>query len=422
MIREAILDALPLLILLLALSALFSGSETAFFSLSHAEVANLRRRGASGRGAAALAERPNDLLAALLIGNITVNTGTGVLTTTTCLELFGPKGLAIAVPVATILLLLVGEITPKLVALGRRQQLVVLVQAPLRVWVALVSPVVRLLTRALESGLRRIPAERTGSRPLATQELQTACDLAVEDATLTLTEGRSLARLLALRDLEVRQIMVPRPDVVTIDGNWDRRRILAAVLEAGYNRFPVMGDDSNHPVGLFHVKDLLNRPGDPYPLAGPQRPLPVVPESKDVASLLAEMRTGAGHMAAVVDEHGDFAGIVTLADCLQALIGRVGDIARRRPLVVPMGDQRWVVGGRLDLRALSEATGVELPPSRDYVTVAGFVMARLGRVPSPGDRVVMGNAVLEVLVMQGNRIDALQVMRVAPDDDAGGEP
>jgi putative hemolysin len=422
MIREASLDALPLLILLLALSALFSGSETAFFSLSHAEVAHLRRRGPSGRGAATLAERPNDLLAALLIGNITVNTATGVLTTTTCLDLFGPKGLAIAVPVATILLLLVGEITPKLLALGSRQQLVVLVQAPLRVWVALVSPVVRLLTRALESGLRRIPAERTGSRPLATEELQTACDLAVEDATLTLTEGRSLARLLALRDLEVRQIMVPRPEVVTIDGNWDRRRILAAVLEAGYNRFPVMGADSNHPVGLFHVKDLLNRPGDPYPLTGPLRPLPVVPESKDVAALLAEMRTGAGHMAAVVDEHGDFAGIVTLADCLQALIGRVGDIARRRPLVVPMGDQRWVVGGRLDLRALSEATGVELPSSRDYVTVAGFVMARLGRVPAPGDRVAMGNAILEVLVMQGNRIDALQVTRAAPDDDAGGAP
>ncbi len=422
MTREASLDALLPLIVLLALSALFSGSETAFFSLSHAEVANLRRRGASGRGAATLAERPNDLLAALLIGNIIVNTAIGVLTTATCLDLFGPAGLAIAVPAATVLLLIAGEITPKLVALGRRQQLVVLVQAPLRIWVALISPVVRLLTRTLEAGLRRIPAERTGSRPLATEELQTACDLAVEDATLTLTEGRSLARLLTLRDLEVRQIMVPRPDVVTLDTGWDRRRILEAVRKAGYNRFPVMGTDSNHPVGLFHVKDLLNRPGVTHPLAGPLRPLPVVPESKDVAALLAEMRTGAGHMAAVVDEHGDFAGIVTLADCLQALIGRVGDVASRRPLVVPMGAGRWVVGGRLDLRALSEATGIELPPSRDYVTVAGFVMARLGRVPSPGDRVILGDANLDVLVMQGNRIDALQVVRAAADDDAGGEP
>ncbi len=415
------MDALLPLIVLLALSALFSGSETAFFSLSHAEVANLRRRGASGRGAAVLAERPNDLLAALLIGNIVVNTGIGVLTTATCLDLFGSNGLAIAVPVATVLLLIVGEITPKLVALGRRQQLVVLVQWPLRIWVALISPVVRLVTRALEAGLRRIPAERTGSRPLATEELQTACDLAVEEATLTLTEGRSLARLLTLRDLEVRQIMVPRPDVVTLDRGWNRRRILETVRKAGYNRFPVMCDDSNHPVGFFHVKDLLNRPGDLRPLAGPLRPLPVVPESKDMAALLAEMRTGAGHMAAVVDEHGDFAGIVTLADCLQALIGRVGDVASRRPLVVPTGAGRWVIGGRLDLRALSEATGVELPPSRDYVTVAGFVMARLGRVPVPGDQVVLGNAVLEVLVMQGNRLDALQVVRAAADDGAGGD-
>lgn len=416
------MDALLPLLALLALSALFSGSETAFFSLSHAEVANLRRRGAAGRGAAKLAERPNDLLAALLIGNIVVNTGIGVLTTTTCLTLFGPSGLAIAVPAATVLLLIVGEITPKLLALGRRQQLVVLVQAPLRVWVALVSPLVRTTTRALETVLRRIPAERTGSRPLATEELQTACDLAVEEATLTLTEGRSLARLLTLRDLEVRQIMVPRPDVITLDRSWDRRRVLEAVRLAGYNRFPVMSGVVTHPVGLFHVKDLLHRPGETLPLAHALRPLPVVPETKDVAALLAEMRTGAGHMAAVVDEHGDFAGIVTLADCLQALIGRVGDVARRRPLVVAMGAERWVVGGRLDLRALSEATGIELPPSRDYVTVAGFVMARLGRVPSPGDRVAVSNGLLEVLVMQGNRIDALQVTRDVADRESGATP
>lgn len=415
------MDALLPLVVLLSLSALFSGSETAFFALSHAEVAKLRTQGASGRGAATLADRPNDLLAALLIGNILVNTAVGVLTTTTCLELFGPQGLAVAVPAATILLLLVGEISPKLVALGRRQQLVLLVQAPLRLWVALVSPVVRSLTRAIEAVLGRVPAERTGSRPLATEELQTACDLAIEDATLTLTEGRSLARLLTLRDLEVRQVMVPRPDVVTVDRGWERRQLLEAVRHAGYNRFPVVDDDSTHPVGLFHAKDLLLGPQEVRPLVGRLRPLPVVPETKDVASLLAEMRTGAGHMAAVVDEHGDFAGIVTLADCLQALIGSVGDVARRRPLVVPVGAGRWVIGGRLDLRALSEATGIELAPSRDYVTVAGFVMAELGRIPQPGDRVVLNDAVIEVLVMQGNRIDALQVTRGEGAGNGGGE-
>jgi putative hemolysin len=415
------LDSLLPLIVLLALSALFSSSETAFFSLKPWEVARLRAGGAAGRGAAALADRPNDLLAALLIGNVLVNTSAGVLTTAACLSLFGSGGLAVAVPAATVLILIFGEITPKLLALGARQQLVLLVQGPLRVWVAVTSPAVRLLTTALESALRLIPADRTGGRPLATEELQTACDLAVEDATLTLTEGRSLARLLALQDLEVREIMVPRPEVRTLDRAWDRQQILETVRRAGFNRLPVVAADSTHPIGLFHVKDLLRQSGASYPLAGPLRPLPVVPESKDVASLLAQMRTGAGHMAAVVDEHGDFAGIVTLADCLQALIGRVGDVARRRPLVVPLGGERWVIGGRLDLRALSEATGVELPAARDYVTVAGFVMARLGRIPAPGDRVEVSGATIEVLVVQGMRVDALQVTRhLSPSGQAGG--
>ncbi len=416
--EEETLDSIVLLGVLLLLSAVFSGSETAFFSLGPADLAQLRERGNAGRGASSLARRPNDLLAALLIGNLLVNTATGVVATSMCLGLFGPRGVVVAVPVATLLLLLVGEITPKLLALNRRDGIVLTMQAPLRVWVAITSPLVRVITSGLERVLRLVPAERTGSRPLAAAELQTACDLAVEEATLSQTEGRSLARLLTLRDLEVRQIMVPRPDVITLDRAWDRGRILAEVRRAGFNRYPVVPAEGAYPEGLFHVKDLLRRRHDRQPLRGELRPLPVVPESKDVASLLAEMRTGRGHMAAVVDEHGDFVGIVTLADCLQALIGRVGDVARRQPLVVPTGEQRWIVGGRIDLRAFAEATGIDLPPSRDYVTLAGYVMATLGRIPSPGDDLHVGVAQMRVLAMQGHRIESVEVVRQG---DAPGE-
>lgn len=401
------------LVVLLGLSATFSGSETAFFALTAAERARLREGSLAARGAARLVERANDLLSAVLLGNLVVNVAAGAVTTAICLRHFGPGGLAVAVPAATLLLLIFGEITPKLVALRARGALVLVLQAPLRLWVALTGPLVRGLTFALERALARLPFDRAGSRPFDTVELQIACDLATDDGLLTETEGNFLSRLLQLGDLEVKHVMTPRPDVVTLQRDWDRRRILSVVRRARFNRLPVVETAGAMPIGLFHVKDLLTR-GETHPLAGPLRPLLFVPESKDAAALLAEMRGGAGHLAAVVDEHGDFAGIVTLADCLQALIGRVGDPGERRPGTLAVGPGRWVVDGGLDLRQLHEETGVVLPPSRDYVTVAGYIMARLGRIPEAGDSIATGNFRLTVAAMRARRVETVRVERSDP--------
>jgi putative hemolysin len=415
--RRLHLDIL-LLALLLVLSAAFSSSETAFFSLSAPERAGLRQGSGAARGAARLIGRANDLLSSILLGNLVVNVATGAVTTAICLRHFGPSGLAVAVPAATILLLILGEITPKLVALRNRLRLVVFFQAPLGLWVAMTGPFVGRLMRLLERLLQRLPWDRTGSRPFDKLELQTACDIATQDGLLTETEGNFLARLLHLTDLEVLHVMTPRPDVVTLQRNWDRRRILEVAGRARYNRFPVVEAAGGMPVGLFHLKDLLAI-DDAVPLSGPLRPLLFVPESKDAAALLAEMRSGAGHLAAVVDEHGDFAGIVTLADCLQALIGRVGDTGEGRPGTLTIGRGRWLIDGSLDRRQLHEETGLDLPPSRDYVTAAGFVMASLGRIPAQGDEVRHGAFRLAVVAMKDHRVETLSVERQDPSMEIG---
>lgn len=407
------------LMLLLALSATFSGSEAAFFSLTASERARLRQGSTAARGAARLVDQANDLLSSILLGNLLVNVAAGAVTTAICLRHFGPVGLAIAVPAATILLLVFGEITPKLVAMRARRRLVLLLQAPLRPWVAVTRPVVSRLTGMLEKLLERIPWDRTGSRPFDMVELQTACDLAAADGLLTETEGNFLARLLQLTDLEVQHIMTPRPDVITLQRDWNRRRILTAVRRAGFNRFPVVAKPGAMPLGLFHVKDLLTSAQE-RPLAGPLRPLLFVPETKDAAALLAEMRGGAGHLAVVVDEHGDFAGIVTLADCLQALIGRVGDTGEGRPGTLAVGPERWLIDGGLDLRQFHQETGLHLAASRDYVTVAGYVMARLGRIPVLGDEVRVGSFRLTVAAMQGHRVETVRVCRF--DQPTGAAP
>jgi len=398
-----------LLFFLLILSAVFSGTETALFSLGQAEIARLESsHGRRGRQAGRLLKKANDLLSALLIGNLLVNTAASVVATSLCLELFGARGLAVAVPVVTLLLLLMGEITPKMLSLRYRVQVALAAQAPLRIWLLVMRPllvVTGFLTGAL---LRVLPFAGVGTRGLNQDELQTACDLAVEDGLLTETEGRSLGRLIRLEDLEVSSIMTPRTSVVLLRRGMSLKQVLATARRAGFNRYPVLEAEGERPVGFIHLKDLLPADAVPeFPLDGPLRDLLFVPESKDVAALLMEMRAGGSHLASVVDEHGDFTGIVTMADCLQAVMGPVMDGWQFDAEMIPLGGGRWLISGRTGLRELEEVCGLILPESRDYVTVAGFMMARLGRVLRPGDKLTLDQARLSVLEMTGHRVERI---------------
>jgi putative hemolysin len=412
-----------LLLMLLVLSAAFSGTETAFFSLGPVDVARLEQKGGRiGKRVARMLRHAYDLLSALLIGNLLVNTAASVVATSLCLKWFGPRGVAVAVPIVTLLLLLFGEITPKMLALRFRNRVVVLVQPLLQIWVWITWPLLKILALLVKVILRVVPLENVGSRPLDTGELQVACDLAVDDGTLTETEGRSLARLLWLEDLEVVQVMTPRTSAVTLRRDMTLIQILATARRAGFNRYPVMEAGQDIPVGFFHLKDLLV-PGvsqSQYPLATQLRSLLFVPESKDVAALLAEMRQGRAHLAAVVDEHGDFTGIVTMADCLQALMGPAMDAAMHEAEMIPLGDGRWVISGRTDLRELLETCGLALPSHKDYRTVAGFMMARLGRVLQPGDRLTLDQGRLTVMEMTGRRVDRIQLTMLTNGRPKGG--
>ena len=210
---------LLLLLVLLGLSAAFSGSETAFFALGEAELARLEAdSGRAGRRVVQLLNRSHDLLTTLLVGNLLVNTAASIVATGLCVHWLGGGGaaIAVAVPLVTLALLVFGEITPKMLALRYRRQVALFAQWPLTGWLVVNAPLARLLGGTLEELLRRLPLDRAGSRPLNPDELEAACDLAVADGTLSETEGRALARLLRLEDLSVSRIMTPRTEVVAL--------------------------------------------------------------------------------------------------------------------------------------------------------------------------------------------------------------
>lgn len=410
---------LLLLVVLLLLSALFSAAETAYFSLRQTELAELARRGADGRAVAALVRQPRRLLPALLIGNLLVNTGASVAGTAALIARFGAAGVALAVPAITLLLLLGGEITPKLIALRYRRRVALLLRPALAGWLAVIRPALDVVAGGTARLLDLLPGVGPGSRPYTPAELESACEIAVEDGALSETEGRFLARLLVLQGLEAREIMTPRTAVVALDRDLERTEILRVARTCGFNRFPVTAPGRAHPIGFFHLKDLLADAAAARPIAAVLRPPLFAPESKQVAALLTELRTGRVHLAMIVDEHGDFTGIVTLDDCLQALTGPIGGESDRvDPEAFQIGETAWIVAGRLDLRAVNEACGTTLEPSPAYVTIAGLLMARLGRIARRGDRVEAGGARFTVVGMSGPGITRVRVE--LPVADAGG--
>ncbi len=419
---ELMVFELILLMCLMFVSAGFSGTETALFSLPEADLAEMRKGpDKGGRRVAELMSRPPRLLAALLIGNLLVNTIASVLATSLLVQRMGPRGLVVAVPVMTVAILLAGEITPKLVALRYPRRLALIARLPVTLWLMLNRPLLHVIDRAGEGLLSRLPFERTGSRNLSIQELVAATGLAVQDASLTETEGRFVSRLLLLEDLDVREIMTPRTDAVTLDIEADRADILDLAARRGFNRYPVMDGEAPRPCGVCHLKDLLTDVDATAPARRLQRDPIFVPESKSVAELLNEFRQGGLHMAFVVDEHGDFTGLVTLEDCIEALTGPWRDESDTGSAdVLPLADRSWLASGRADLRRVNEVCGSQISPSHDYVTLAGYVMALLGDIPHCGASVIEDGYSFTVREMDGNRVVRISVQRVDPDSEQGG--
>jgi magnesium and cobalt exporter, CNNM family len=405
-------ESVPLLVLL-AMSAFFSGSETAFFNLGEAEVAVLREKhGTAGRRIIDLLEQPSQLLAALLIGNLLANILATVLATSLLMKLLGKHGLLLAVPVMTIVLLLVGEITPKIPAL--------LVRRPIGLWVRLMKPVVTLIDASTSLFIKSLPMDGEDVGTLNAEELSAATDMAVLDAVLTETEGWFLTRLLTMSEMEVREIMTARTDCSLLEIGMSREQILETAKISGLNRYPVFDGGGDLPVGVFHLKDLLEWQPTDRLQAQSLHDAVFVPETKDVGALLTDLRNGPTHLNCVIDEHGDFVGLVTLEDCLETLTGPWDDESDRSGAeIMPIDDDHWLVAGTADLRGVNGTCGTRFELSHDYVTLAGFVMSALGRIPEVNDTVDVDGFRLTVLAMDGHKVLSLRIG--IPDDGENGE-
>jgi CBS domain containing-hemolysin-like protein len=331
-----------------------------------------------------------------------------------------PWSVALALVVVIAVQVVVGELVPKAIAAGRPERVLTVLGAPLRLVEVAAAPAVAAVDLLVRPVSTRLSRSTAGSAPDVADrdELRRMVRRSEASGELTHHDADLLDRTFRFAQKVAADVLTPRVEVHSLALDASVEDLVAASASTGLSRFPVHGSDVDDIVGVVHVKDVLaiDR-GARATTAVEQlaRPVLAVPTSKDLESLMGELRAQAGQFAVVVDEYGGTAGIVTLEDLLEEL---VGDIADEHDPAATSTVRRWggahMVSGRLHADEVRAACGLELPDGA-YETLGGFVMERLGRVPVEGDEFLHDGWSVQVLEMDGHRVRTVRLVAPAPD-------
>ncbi|HST96085.1 MAG TPA: hemolysin family protein [Geodermatophilus sp.] len=418
----------------------FSGAEIALVSLRESQVRAMGENGGRrGKAVQRLLSDPNRFLAAVQVGVTLAGFFSAAFGASTLSRPFAAwlvdlgvrEGLAgtLALVLVTIaisyLSLVVGELTPKRLALQRAEGFSLLVAAPLNAIATLSRPVIWLLSKSTNVLVRLLGGDPAASgESISQEELR---DLVTAHESLTSDERRLIGEVFRAGDREVREVMTPRTEVDFLDASMTASRAAKQVSDSSHSRYPVVGRDEDDVLGFVHVRDLLlpNHPAGRAATVGDLvRDVKRLPGTAGVLTALSEMRRENHHLAIVVDEYGGTDGIVTLEDLIEEVIGEIydeydEDVAgeeEERP------DGPHEVDGLLNLDDFREVTGLQLPEG-PYETVAGYVLAELGRLPVVGDSVEVEGRTLTVLELDGRRIARISVSRASePEIDPAQVP
>ena len=374
----------------LTFSAFFAGSETALLSLGRIDLQGMREKG-DRRGAMIriLRSRTSQLLAVILIAQNLFLSAATASATTLADRWFGPRyGIFAAVVFSTITLFVFAEMMPK--AIGSASPVAVsrAVVLPLSWMMKLLSPVANLCVR-LTNGVLRVFGVSQARPGLTEEELKSVFNLGADEGVIHREEGRLLHKVLEFGDKTVRDIMVPRTKIVALPETASFQDVRALLHEHKLSRLPVYRGSLDNVVGILHAKDLFDLSDaeeQNFELAKYCDPPFLVPEFKRAEDLFREMRRRHTHMAIVVDEHGGTAGLVTIEDAIEELLGQIQDEHDEEvPGFEPAGERTFLLEGSFRLDDLEEQFGFHLP--RDEAeTIAGHLMLRFGRIPRKGER------------------------------------
>ncbi|SDG68028.1 putative hemolysin [Sinosporangium album] len=419
-----------IVLLFILIGGFFAAAEMALVSLRESQVRNLAARGRGGARVARLARDPNRFLSAVQIG-VTVATmlsaafGAETLAAHLIPTLVSwglPQGLAPAASLVLVTLaisyvsLVFGELVPKRLARQRAEGLSLFVAPLLDGMATLSRPVIWALSKSTDVVVKLLGGNPSADREeMTTEELR---DMVVGHHELTEDERHLIGEVFAAGKRQLREVMLPRTEVEFMAADTALAEAAVLAVAMPHSRYPVFRDSYDEIIGFVHVKDLLDPvlTGRIEPISElvPIRPVKLVPASKRVLTTLSEMRDEGHHLAIVVDEYGGTAGIVTLEDLVEELIGDIRDeydLDGGRSVRLPAGEVE--IEGLVNLDEFAAKCGIRLPDG-PYETLGGFMMAALGHLPTLGERVEIPGFELAVTAMDGRRVDRVRVKRRTP--------
>lgn len=407
-----------MLIALLVLSALFSSSETALTTVNRIRIRTLAGQG-DKRAMTLLAvlQNPEKMLSVILIGNNVVNLYASSLATTVTLSLFGSKLVGVATGILTLAVLVFGEVAPKTMASRNAEQIALRAAGPVKVLMWLFTPLVFVVNNLARLVMKLFGADRPGKRELMTaEELRTIVQVGHEDGVIENSERKMIDNVFDFGERSARDIMIPRIDMTCIDVEAGYDELMEVVREEKYTRIPVYKESADTIVGILNIKDLLFRAQDkPFRIAELMRKPLFTYEQKKTSELMVEMRKNYTNLAIVLDEYGVTAGMVTMEDILEEIVGEIRDEYDRdeEKSIRRIAPNTYLIEGNVKIDDVNEVLQLHLA-SEDYESIGGYVLEQLEHFPKEGECVTKGGISFTVTRMEQTRIAEVK-LSLAPE-------
>ena len=428
-----------IILLLTIVSAIFVMSEMAIVSSRKVRLQNMANQvDAKANIALKLANDPNQFLATVQVGITLIIIVSGAFGEGTISKRLLPLlnnvpllarysdaiASTIAIMLITYLTLVIGELVPKRLALNNPERIAAALAIPMRMFAKVASPVVQILSASTDTVVRLIGIQASTDPQVTEEEIKVLIEQGTEAGTFEEAEQDMVERVFRLGDRRISALMTPRPDIMwlNLEDSFEINRL--KMLDSGHSRFPVCQGDLDHALGVTHVTDLLSRclSNQSLDLTVSLRQPLYVPESTRGLKVLELFKQTGTHIALVVDEYGVIQGLVTLNDILEEIVGDLPSIEQHEePLIVQREDGSWLLDGMLSVEEfveLFEAKEISAEQRGNYHTLGGFVIMQLGRIPTAADHFEWNGLRLEVMDMDGNRVDKVLVMPItdAPSD------
>ena len=403
-----------LLVVLLLGSGFFSASETSLMSLSKIRIRYMEDEGVKGaKLVGSLIEKSSDLLSSILVGNNIVNIAATSVSTSLFINIFGDGGVAIAIAVMTVLVLVFGEITPKTIAANSPEKVAVVVSKPISIIMKITKPIVWVFNLLTGIIFKIMGIDNDGVKPFITEEeLKAMVNVSHEEGVLEMEEREIINNVFQFGDMQAKEAMIQRLDMVAIDIEDSYDEIIELFKSEKLSRLPVYQESIDDIVGILNIKDIIflsDEEIENFDIKDYVREAFFTYEFKKITQLLEEMKKEKTQMAIVVDEYGGTAGLLTIEDLVEVIVGDIDDeYDEEEEEIVKINDNEYLVEGSTKISDVNEQLGINLE-SEEFDSIGGFIIGYLKRIPEENEIIEVEDVKFKVESIDKNRINKIRI-------------